>query len=114
MTGHGISGPVARSAASKSTACAGDILANEYTAARGRNERALIVGQTWNEVDAVNDAVRAALREAGRLGDGTEIIAYRAVDLTAAQKRDAASYGPESRVFFLKRYGRHLLVSRAG
>ena len=82
-------------------------LAQAYLAALARKERALIVAQTWKEVDAVNAAVRSALGAAGRLGSAVELATCRAVDLTAAQKQDANSYAPGTKVFFLRRYGRY-------
>jgi conjugative relaxase-like TrwC/TraI family protein len=84
------------------------LLAKAYVEALGRNERALVVAQTWNEVDAVNAAVRKELRLVGRLGVGTPLGIFRAVDLTAAQKEAAENYAPGTKVFFLRRYGRYL------
>jgi AAA domain/TrwC relaxase len=84
-----------------------EILAGHYLAAVTRKERVLVVAQTWNEVDAVNVAVRKALRADGQLGEGSSLVTYQAVDLTAAQREDAGSYSPEARVFFLKSYGRY-------
>ena len=84
-----------------------EMLAQHYLSAMKRKERVLVVAQTWNEVDAVNMAVRAALRSAGGLSGGSSVVAYQAVDLTAAQKQDAGSYLQESKVFFLKSYGRY-------
>ena len=82
-------------------------LSQHYLRAIDRKERPLVVAQTWNEVESVNAAVRAALNEAGRLGPSTKLISYRSVDLTAAQKQDAASYGRSANVLFLKTYGRY-------
>ena len=83
------------------------LLAQHYLVALERKELALVVAQTWNEVHAVNSSVRGALRDSGRLGLGTEFKTYDAVDLTAAQKKDAGSYAPGAQVLFLKRYGRY-------
>jgi conjugative relaxase-like TrwC/TraI family protein len=83
------------------------LLAQHYLSALDRREKALVVAQTWNEVHAVNSAVRVALRDAGRLGVGTELKTYHAVDLTLAQKKDPSSYAPGAQVLFLKRYGRY-------
>ena len=82
-------------------------LAHTYLQAIAREERPLVVAQTWSEVEAVNTAVRAALGEAGRLGPSTQMVSYRAVDLTAAEKQDAASYGRSANVLFLRTYGRY-------
>jgi len=70
------------------------MLAREYLASLDRHERALVVGQTWNEVNAMNETIRTELRAAGRIGSGVELKTYQAVDLNEAQKRDARFYEP--------------------
>ena len=50
--------------------------------------------------------MRGALNEAGRLGPSARLSSYRAADLTAAEKQDAGSYPPGTKVFFLRTYGR--------
>jgi conjugative relaxase-like TrwC/TraI family protein len=84
------------------------LLASHFLAATENNERALVVAQTWNEVDAANLAIREVLRRSGRIGAGVEVIAFRAADLTAAQKQDAGTYAVGSKVFFLRRYSRYM------
>ncbi len=81
-------------------------LAQEYLAAIDRGEQTLVVAQTWAEVHAVNDAIRSALREAGRLGAGTILTAYRPLDRSIAQRRDGRFYEAGQSAFFLKGYGR--------
>jgi conjugative relaxase-like TrwC/TraI family protein len=81
-------------------------LAREYLASLGRNERALVVAQTWNEVNAMNDTIRAELQTAGRIGSGVALKTYQAVDFDEAQKRDARFYQPGQFTFLVKRYGR--------
>jgi conjugative relaxase-like TrwC/TraI family protein len=81
-------------------------LAKEYLAAVQRKENALVVGQTWNEVRGVNEAIREQLKTAGRLGAGKMLLAYQAVDGTEAQKREARFYEAGQRAMFLRRYGR--------
>jgi hypothetical protein len=81
-------------------------IAGEYLTALQRGERPLVVAQTWSEVHAVNDAVRTALRAAGKLDTGAVVIAYQPVDRGEAQKRDARFYEVGHSVVFLKRYGR--------
>ena len=68
------------------------LIAQHYLAASENRERVLVVAQTWDEVHTVNSSVRAVLRDSGRLGPGAEFKTYHAVDLTAAQKKDAGSY----------------------
>jgi conjugative relaxase-like TrwC/TraI family protein len=83
-----------------------DVLAREYVAAVSRNENALVVAQTWNEVRGVNEAIREQLKAAGRLGPGKIVTAYQAIDGTEAQKREAQFYERGQRALFLRRYGR--------
>lgn len=82
-------------------------IAGEYLTALQRGQRPLVVAQTWAEVHAANDAIRSALRAAGKIGDGTTLTTFQPVDRSEAQKRDARFYEPGQAVFFLKRYGRH-------
>lgn len=81
-------------------------LATEYLAAATRHERALVVGQTREEVRAVNDTIRDQLRAAGTLGAGTTIQSHQILDLGEAQKRDPRFYQPGHHASFLQRYGR--------
>lgn len=84
-----------------------DVVADEYLAALARRENALVVAQTWQEVHAVNVAIRTRLQAAGKLGREQTITAYHGVDATAAQKRDAEFYEQGHRAFFHQRYGRY-------
>lgn len=61
-------------------------VAGEYLTAVERGEWPLIVAQTWNEVHAVNDAVRATLHAAGKLGEGIELTTYQATDRQRASQ----------------------------
>ncbi|MFZ5495477.1 MAG: MobF family relaxase [Verrucomicrobiota bacterium] len=83
-----------------------EALAAEYLATLARQERALVVSQTRDEVRAVNEIVRQALRQTGKLGGGQAVTACRPLDLGEAQKRDPRVYAPGLRVYFLQRYGR--------
>jgi conjugative relaxase-like TrwC/TraI family protein len=82
-------------------------IAGEYLTAVQRGERPLVVAQTWDEVHATNDAIRSALRSAGKVGDGRTLRTFQPVDRSEAQKRDARFYEAGQAVFFLKAYGRH-------
>lgn len=84
-----------------------ETLAVSYISAIEKNERALVVAQTWAEVDAVNEVIRSKLRDRGRLGASVPLKAYRAIDLTPAQKEDPGSYCQGAKVLFLKSYGRY-------
>jgi conjugative relaxase-like TrwC/TraI family protein len=81
-------------------------LAREYLAAIDRDEQTLVVAQTWAEVHAVNDAIRSALREVGKLGTGTILTTYQPVDRSAAQRRDARFFEAGHAAFFFRGYGR--------
>jgi ATP-dependent exoDNAse (exonuclease V) alpha subunit len=83
-----------------------EMLAREYLASLERNERTLVVAQTWTEVNAVNDAIREQMRAKGKLSGGTTLTAYQAVDATEAQKRDASFYQAGQHAYFFQRYGR--------
>ena len=82
------------------------MLAREYLASLDRQERALVVAQTWNEVNALNQTIRDELKAAGRIGSGVTLKTYQAVDLDEAQKRDARYYQSGQFAYVLKRYGR--------
>jgi conjugative relaxase-like TrwC/TraI family protein len=82
------------------------ILAREYLASLDRHERALVVAQTWDEVNAMNETIRAELQAGGKIGHGVSLKTYQAVDLNEAQKRDARFYQPGQFAFVIKRYVR--------
>ena len=81
-------------------------LAREYLASVGRHERALVVAQTWNEVNGMNEAIRAELQTSGRIASGVALKTYQAVDLNEAEKQDARFYQPGQFAYVIKRYGR--------
>ncbi len=81
-------------------------LADEFMAAEAKGERSLVVAQTWKEVHAANDAIRSALRSAGKLDAGTTLITFQPIDRSEAQKRDPRFYELGQAAVFLKRYGR--------
>jgi len=83
------------------------ILAREYLASLDRKERPLVVAQTWSEVNAVNEVIRAELKAAGRIGSGITLKTYQGVDLDEAQKRDGRFYQPGQFAYVIKRYGRY-------
>ncbi|HEY4245861.1 MAG TPA: MobF family relaxase [Lacunisphaera sp.] len=83
-----------------------DVLVAEYLAALERKEKALVVAQTREEVRNVNDAIRAKLQEAGRLGPSRTLTTYQPVDLDEAQKKDARFYQAGHFASFVRGYGR--------
>ena len=81
-----------------------DELANEYLRLDEQGHSTVVVSQTWMEVHRVNERVRAALKEKGLLGVEDHLIdALEKIDLTAAEKRDARSYGPGRMIVFNQR-----------
>lgn len=81
-------------------------VADEYLAALGRKECALVVAQTREEARQVNEVIRARLREAGKICEGVVVRSCRPVDLDDAQKRDARFYQAGQYACFLRGYGR--------
>jgi hypothetical protein len=60
-----------------------------------QNQSVLLVAPTWNEIEAVTEKVRAALKTSGRLaGDEKEFQVFDSLSWTEAQKRDARQYRP--------------------
>jgi hypothetical protein len=55
----------------------------------------LLVAPTWNEIEAVTEKVRAALKTSGRLAsDEKEFQVFDSLSWTEAQKQDARQYRP--------------------
>jgi conjugative relaxase-like TrwC/TraI family protein len=82
-------------------------LADEYAAATGKGQSALIVCATHAEGAKVTQAVRDTLRKAGRI-DGKEHEVQRLVPLhwTAAERADPARYAGDEVVQFQRNAGR--------
>jgi ATP-dependent exoDNAse (exonuclease V) alpha subunit len=65
------------------------------------HQSTVVVSQSWNEIHQVNDAIRVALKQNKLIGEAeTAVTAFQPVDLTAAQKRDARSYAPDTVLVF--------------
>lgn len=78
-----------------------DRLSEEYLRIAEEGHSLVVVAQTWNEVNRVNDSVRRRLRAQGLLGEReTSVEALEHIDLTNAQKRDARFYPPNAVVVF--------------
>ncbi|MGA2180992.1 MAG: MobF family relaxase [Verrucomicrobiota bacterium] len=70
-----------------------DSAAQSYVKALAQNQSALLVVPTWNEIEAVTEKVRAALKISGRLaGEEKEFQVFDSLSWTEAQKRDARQY----------------------
>jgi len=69
--------------------------ARSYVKALEQNKSVLLVAPTWNEIEAVTEKVRAALKTSGRLaGDEKEFQVFDSLSWTEAQKQDARQYRP--------------------
>ena len=69
--------------------------AQSYVKALQQNQSVLLVAPTWNEIEAVTEKVRAALKTSGRLaGDEKEFQVFDSLSWTEAQKKDARQYRP--------------------
>jgi len=83
-----------------------DAAAKSYLKALDGVKSALLVAPTWNEIEAVTEKVRAALKAAGRLsGDEREFQVFDSLSWTEAQKRDERQYRPGMAVRFHRRHG---------
>jgi conjugative relaxase-like TrwC/TraI family protein len=78
--------------------------ANSYLKALAEKQSALLVAPTWNEIEAVTEKVRAALKTSGRLaGEEKEFEVFDSLSWTDAQKRDARQYRPGMAIRFHRR-----------
>ena len=78
-----------------------DKLADEYLRLAQEKGSAVVVSQTWTEVQRVNSRVRDALKAKGLLGaHDSAVETLERLDLTNAQKRDERFYPPEAVVVF--------------
>jgi hypothetical protein len=81
-----------------------DAAAKSYVNALAENKSALLVAPTWNEIEAVTDKVRAALKMSGRLsGEEKEFQVFYSLSWTEAQKRDTRQYRPGMAIQFHRR-----------
>jgi len=72
-----------------------DSAARSYVKALKQNQSVLLVAPTWNEIEAVTEKVRAALKTSGRLaGEEKEFQVFDSLSWTEAQKQDARQYHP--------------------
>jgi conjugative relaxase-like TrwC/TraI family protein len=81
-----------------------DSAAQCYLKALKQSQSALLVAPTWNEIEAVTDKVRTALKTSGRLaGDEKEFQVFDSLSWTEAQKRDTRQYRPGMVIQFHRR-----------
>jgi conjugative relaxase-like TrwC/TraI family protein len=78
-----------------------DSAAKSYLKALAENKSALLVAPTWNEIEAVTEKIRTALKTSGRLaGEEKEFQVFDSFSWTEAQKRDARQYRPGMAIHF--------------
>jgi len=81
-----------------------DSAAKSYLKALAENKSALLVAPTWNEIEAVTEKIRTALKASGRLADEEkEFQVFDSLSWTEAQKRDARQYRPGMAIHFHRR-----------
>ncbi len=81
-------------------------LASAYVDAIASKESAIVVSQTWDEIDELSDKIRSNLRARKLLAESEEsITAHRQIDLTAAQKQDPRFYPTDHVVVFNRKVG---------
>ena len=84
-----------------------DELASAYVELASNQQSAIVVSQTWAEIDEVNSRIRRSLRERGLLVGAEETItSLRQIDLTTAQKNDQRYYPEDHVVVFNRSVGR--------
>jgi conjugative relaxase-like TrwC/TraI family protein len=76
-------------------------LAVRYLELAKEHQSTIIVSQSWNEINQVNDEIRAALKREKLIGESeTAVTGFQPLNLTDAQKRDARSYDENSVLVF--------------
>ena len=81
-----------------------DSAAKSYLKALAENKSALLVAPTWNEIEAVTEKIRTALKTSGRLAcEEKEFQVFDSLSWTEAQKRDARQYRPGMAIHFHRR-----------
>ena len=84
-----------------------DELASAYVELARKNQSAIVVSQTWAEIDEVNAKIRRSLRENGLLTGAEEnVTSLRQIDLTTTQKNDQRYYSEDHVVVFNSKLGR--------
>ena len=80
--------------------------AQAYLKASKQNKSVLLVAPTWNEIEAVTEKVRAAMKTSGRLaGEEKDFRVFDSLSWTEAQKRDARQYRTGQVLRFHRRTG---------
>jgi conjugative relaxase-like TrwC/TraI family protein len=74
----------------------------DYLRAMREGKAALVVSPTWGEIAAVTEAIRAELRQDGRLAEEETVRVFDSLGWTDAQKRLVDHYEPGAQLRFVK------------
>lgn len=91
----------------RSTHALREEIARTYVDLTAEKQSAIVVSQTWEEIDQLNDSIRAELRARNALGREEETVtSLRQIDLTTAQKQDQRFYPADHILVFNRNVGR--------
>jgi conjugative relaxase-like TrwC/TraI family protein len=81
-------------------------IASTYIDLAASKQSAIVVSQTWEEIDELNDRIRAELRARKFLASSEEsVTSLRQIDLTTAQKQDRRFYPDDHMLVFNRNVG---------
>jgi hypothetical protein len=81
-------------------------LVDHYLALAAQKRSCVVVSQTWDEIQRLNENIRRGLQKDGLIGkDDTVVTACVRRDLTPAQKRDKRFYDDDSILVFQRKTG---------
>lgn len=81
-------------------------LVEHYLALTAQKQSSVVVSQTWDEIQRLNENIRRGLQTDGLIGkEDTVVTACVRRDLTPAQKRDKRFYDDDSILVFQRRTG---------
>jgi len=81
-------------------------LVEHYLALAAQKRSCVVVSQTWDEIQRLNENIRRGLQTAGLIGkEDTVVTACVRRDLTPAQKRDKRFYDEDSILVFQRKTG---------
>lgn len=81
-------------------------VAEAYVQATERGDRVLAIGQTWNEVNQLNQAIRANLQSFGKVSGSVELETLQNLNLTLGQRMEPGTYQHCRDLVFVRSYGR--------
>lgn len=81
-------------------------LAAHFLELAAQNQSSVVVSQTWDEIQRLNETIRAGLQVRGLIGkEDTVVTVCERRDLTPAQKRDKRFYGDDAVLVFHRKTG---------